>query len=163
MKWTHIGLVISGCPPARLATWFNSRTTGRIWKKFGMEVVPLGTTLRSYFQFSTIGKKNGGRRNLCWMVEVWMWRFGYGWGPTDNCWRLKESFAWWEADVILLNTRCKERMRKICGLRDGRHLYRLVDFGYHGYFGYLGNLRCLRHGYHCYGNEKRGFPTLLSG
>jgi hypothetical protein len=33
----------------RLSACFNSRTTGRIRMKFGMEVVPLGTTPKSYF------------------------------------------------------------------------------------------------------------------
>jgi hypothetical protein len=32
-----------------LSAWFNSRTTGRIRMKFGMEVVPLGTTHKSHF------------------------------------------------------------------------------------------------------------------
>jgi hypothetical protein len=39
---------------------------------------------------------------------------------------LKESFEEWGADVILLTALCKERMRKICGFRDGMHLSRLV-------------------------------------
>jgi hypothetical protein len=35
-----------------LSAWFNSITAGRIWMKFGMDVMPLGTTLKSYFSIS---------------------------------------------------------------------------------------------------------------
>jgi hypothetical protein len=37
-----IGLFMSVCP-------------GQIWVKFGMEIMPLGTTVKLYFLFSTIG------------------------------------------------------------------------------------------------------------
>jgi hypothetical protein len=33
------------CPSTHLSIWFNSRTTGQIWMKFGTDVMPLGTTL----------------------------------------------------------------------------------------------------------------------
>jgi hypothetical protein len=48
MKWTHIGLVMSVC----LSAWFNSRPARRMWIKFGMDVMPLGTSLKSYFSIS---------------------------------------------------------------------------------------------------------------
>jgi hypothetical protein len=37
------------CLSVRLIAWLNSRTARRIWMKFGMDVMPLGTTLKSYF------------------------------------------------------------------------------------------------------------------
>jgi hypothetical protein len=36
----------------------NSITAGRIWMKFGMDVMPLGYNLKSYFQFPTIVNTN---------------------------------------------------------------------------------------------------------
>jgi hypothetical protein len=44
MKGMHIGLVMYVCPSA----WFNSRTALRIWMKFGMDVMPLECTVKSY-------------------------------------------------------------------------------------------------------------------
>jgi hypothetical protein len=34
------------CPSVRLFTWLNSRTSWRIWMKFGMNIMPLGSTLK---------------------------------------------------------------------------------------------------------------------
>jgi hypothetical protein len=33
----------------RLSPRFGLRTVGRIWMKFGMDIMPLGSTLKSYF------------------------------------------------------------------------------------------------------------------
>jgi hypothetical protein len=35
-----------------LSSWFNSRTAGRIWIKFGTDIKPLSYTLKSYFSVS---------------------------------------------------------------------------------------------------------------
>jgi hypothetical protein len=53
-KW-HICLKLPKClishsvPSITGSAWFNSRTAGRIWIKFSMDIMPLGTTLKPYF------------------------------------------------------------------------------------------------------------------
>jgi hypothetical protein len=61
MKWTHIGLVMSVCPSA----WFNSRTAGRIWMKFCVDVMPLRTSLKSCFTVPTIRNTNMAGDQTC--------------------------------------------------------------------------------------------------
>jgi hypothetical protein len=40
------------CLSVFLSVWFNSRTGGLIWMKFGMDVMPLGCILKYYFSIS---------------------------------------------------------------------------------------------------------------
>jgi hypothetical protein len=43
MKWTHRAGHVC------LSAWFNSKASGRIWMKLGTDVMPLVSTLKSYF------------------------------------------------------------------------------------------------------------------
>jgi hypothetical protein len=56
-KWTHMSV----CGSA----WFNSRTAGRIWVKFGMDVITLQAASNSWFLISYNRKyQHDGRTNL---------------------------------------------------------------------------------------------------
>jgi hypothetical protein len=54
------------CLSVCLSAWFNSRTAGRIWMKFCMDIMPLETT----FQFSTIGNTNMPDEQTCEVVTT---------------------------------------------------------------------------------------------
>jgi hypothetical protein len=55
-KWTHVELTMSLSVRMiqfeNLSAWFNSRTAGRILIKYGMDVMSLKDTLKSYFLVS---------------------------------------------------------------------------------------------------------------
>jgi hypothetical protein len=53
------------CLSVRLIARFNSRTVGRIWMKFGMDVMPLKATLNSNFLFPAIGNTNMEDERTC--------------------------------------------------------------------------------------------------
>jgi hypothetical protein len=53
------------CLSVHMPAWFNLSTAEQIWIKFGMGIMPLGPTLKSYFYFPTISSTNMTDKLTC--------------------------------------------------------------------------------------------------
>jgi hypothetical protein len=66
-----------------LSAQLNSKTSTQIWVKFGMDIMPLGTTLKPYFSISTIGNTNMADEQTC---EVGSTLAPLAMGPYSDVW-----------------------------------------------------------------------------